>query len=161
MSRDCVLAYRYLELSGNNHWQELWLLYQQVIAECMKARTALTSLGFQFLNLINCNSGPLILLALTSWKFLSKCFWSFCNSESIEYLIVSRLPQCFYKFLISIKCHFFIFRAERRFRKRAFALIDNNNTPYVYVMAINRWLGIRLVSQLIRYEHHCKQPNFF
>lgn len=36
------------------------------------------------------------------------------------------------------------YRAERRFRKRAFALIDNNNTPYVYVMAINRWLGIRL-----------------
>lgn len=44
---------------------------------------------------------------------------------------------------------FYIFRAERRFRKRAFALIDNNNTPYVFVMAINRWLGIRLVSQLI------------
>lgn len=44
---------------------------------------------------------------------------------------------------------FYIFRAERRFRKRAFALIDKNNTPYVFVMAINRWLGIRLVSQLI------------
>ena len=38
------------------------------------------------------------------------------------------------------------YRAEKRFRKRAFALIDSNNTPYVFVMAINRWLGIRLVS---------------
>lgn len=55
---------------------------------------------------------------------------------------------------------FYIFRAERRFRKRAFALIDNNNTPYVFVMAINRWLGIRLVSQLITVDkNHSKQTK--
>ncbi|XP_055997063.1 ATP-binding cassette sub-family C member 8-like isoform X2 [Ostrea edulis] len=36
------------------------------------------------------------------------------------------------------------FRAEKRFKKRAFTLIDNNNIPYIFVMSINRWLGIRL-----------------
>lgn len=57
--------------------------------------------------------------------------------------------QVFDKYWYMYEVSFYIFRAERRFRKRAFALIDNNNTPYVFVMAINRWLGIRLVSQLI------------
>ncbi|KAK3084802.1 hypothetical protein FSP39_019339 [Pinctada imbricata] len=36
------------------------------------------------------------------------------------------------------------FRAEKRFRMAAFAHINTNNTPFMFMHAINRWLGIRL-----------------
>lgn len=97
---------------------------------------------------INAIATPYFLIAVAPLAILYYCFQYFFRATARELQrieSVTRSPVFSHlSETLSGMQTIRAYRAERRFRKRAFALIDNNNTPYVFVMAINRWLGIRL-----------------
>nr|XP_022339096.1 ATP-binding cassette sub-family C member 9-like isoform X1 [Crassostrea virginica] len=97
---------------------------------------------------INAIATPYFILAVVPMIILYYCFQYFFRATARELQrieSVTRSPVFSHlSETLSGMQTIRAYRAEKRFRKRAFALIDSNNTPYVFVMAINRWLGIRL-----------------
>ena len=46
-------------------------------------------------------------------------------------------------------CAFLCCRDEKRFRQTLLHRIDTNNGAFLYLNTANRWLGIRLVTNLV------------